>query len=114
MINGTTYGATIDSYTKQETDALLESIASTRGSITLTTDWISSGSIYYQEVNIANVTVNSKIDLQLSLSNISQLTYDKTSALVAENNNGRIIIYAIGQAPSVVMTVQYTKTEVIS
>ena len=71
------------------------------------------GSRYGQVVNVNNavITPNSKVDLQLS-SEQMVIFYEKDLAFVAENDNGVVTIYCIGNIPENNYTIQATVTEV--
>ena len=83
------------------------------GSVTLGTSWSGAGP-YSQTVTVtgATVTSNSKIDIQLTAAQISNLISDGVTGLVIENNAGTLTAYAVGATPSASMTVQVTVTEV--
>ena len=80
-------------------------------SITLpAANWKGGESPYYQVVNVMGVSVNSKVDLQLSV----DAFHNKAIALTAENEAGVVTVYAIGDRPTDDVTVQATITEVIA
>jgi hypothetical protein len=82
-------------------------------SITLiSNNWGGSDTTYTQVVNIPEVTVNSKIDLQPDSIVLNQLISDGVSALYVENNDGAFTAYAIGAIPTVDLTIQVTVMEV--
>ena len=64
------------------------------------------------DVNNANITPNSKVDLQLS-SEQMVIFYEKDLAFVAENDNGEVTVYCIGQIPQNDYRMQATVTEII-
>ena len=64
------------------------------------------------DVNNANITPNSKVDLQLS-SEQMVIFYEKDLAFVAENDNGKVTVYCIGQIPENDYTIQATVTEIV-
>ena len=72
------------------------------------------GTRYGQVVNVNNavITPNSKVDLQLSSEQMA-IFYEKDLAFVAENENGVVTIYCIGQIPQNDYTIQATVTEVV-
>lgn len=81
-------------------------------SVTLrATSWVGSGTSYYQEVPVAGVTSSTKIDLQPTAEQLAEF-HHKVLAFVAENNGGKVTIYAIGDKPTSDHTIQITKTEV--
>ena len=83
------------------------------GTITLTAaNWTGSGP-YTQTVSIAGGTANSKVDIQFSPAQLTQLVSDGVFGLIIENNNAVFTAYALGAAPTTTMTVQITRTETI-
>lgn len=72
--------------------------------------WTGNGSPWSQVVTIDGVTTKSKIDLQPNASQLTQLQDSETS-LVAENNEGVVTVYAIGNLPEVDFEIQATITE---
>lgn len=78
-----------------------------------TQSWKGATSPYSQVVTIDVVSVNSKVDLSLDITQLESLRENGT-ALMAENNEGVVTIYAIGNKPAVRYTVQATVTEVVS
>lgn len=74
-------------------------------------NWAGSGNLYSQVVTIAGVTENSQVDLTPSMEQLA-VFYDKSLALVAENEGGVVTVYAIGQRPENDYTIQVTITEV--
>lgn len=77
----------------------------------LAANWQGDASPYSQVVKIPGVTVNSKVELNPS---VEQLTvfHDKDLAFVTENVDGVVTVYAIGQKPQNNYTIQVTVTEV--
>ena len=73
--------------------------------------WKGNSSPYSQSVNIATVTAATKVELNPTVSQIVSLQNDDI-ALMAENNNGAVTVYAFGDKPSSTMTMQATLTEV--
>ena len=71
------------------------------------------GSRYGQTVNVnnANITTRSKVDLQIT-SEQMLVFHEKDLAFVAENDNGVITIYCIGSIPQNDYTIQAVVTEV--
>lgn len=69
---------------------------------------------WYQEVTVANATItpNSKVDLQPDSEQLS-IFHEKDLAFVAENEDGVISVYCVGQVPTNDYTIQATVTEVI-
>lgn len=73
--------------------------------------WEGTSSPYSQVVTCNGVNVNSKLDLQPSPEQVVTLQDTETS-LMATNNNGTVRIYAIGNKPTVDMTMDVLITEV--
>ena len=82
--------------------------------IHLGTLWMQdTDSRYYQVVTVQNavVTPNSKVDLQPSAEQLS-IFHQKDLAFVAENEDGNVRVYCVGQVPQNDYTIQCTVTEV--
>lgn len=73
--------------------------------------WVGSGNLYSQEVDVPGVTENSQVDLTPSVEQLA-VFYEKSLAFVAENDDGVVTVYAIGQKPENDYTMQVTITEV--
>ena len=105
---------------KATTDALVtlaNKVAPSPASVTLYADrWEQDEEDirYHQEVVVANATITpmSKVDLQLSSEQIV-IFYEKDLAFVAENDNGVVTVYCIGQVPENDYIIQATVSEVI-
>lgn len=69
---------------------------------------------YGQRVNVNNaeITRNSKVDLQIN-SEQMVIFYEKDLAFVAENEDGVVTVYCIGQIPQNDYRIQATVTEVV-
>lgn len=82
------------------------------GSISLSGSWSGSGP-YSQTVTVtgATVTASSKVDIQLTAAQISDLISQGVTGMVIENNAGTLTVHAVGAAPAA-MTIQVTVTEV--
>lgn len=80
--------------------------------VTLSTDWTGTESPYTQTVTISGTTTNSKVDLQPDATAIAQMADDGTVALYVANDNGTLTAYAVGETPTVALTIQATITEV--
>ena len=103
-----------DTYTKTETDALLQKKADTtkKTTVTLSTNWTGDASPYTQTVTISVTTANSKFDLQPDATAIALMADDGVVALYIANDNGTLIANAVGEKPTVELTIQATITEV--
>ena len=73
--------------------------------------WVGEGSVYSQVVTINGITARSQVDLTPSAEQLA-IFYDKSIAFVAENEDGVVTVYAIGQKPENDYTMQATITEV--
>lgn len=73
--------------------------------------WEGDTNPYSQVVTISGVTENSQVDLTPSVEQLV-IFHDKDLALVAENEDGVVTVYAIGDKPSADYTIQATITEV--
>lgn len=78
----------------------------------LASNWVGSGYLYSQVVNIDGVTENSQVDLTPSAEQLA-VFYEKDVTFVTENDGGTVTVYAIGQKPIYNYVVQVTVTEVI-
>ena len=77
----------------------------------LSSNWEGSESLYSQVVSIDGVTENSKIDINPSIEQLA-IFHEKDIAFVAENENGIVTVYCIGQRPTANYQMQVTITEV--
>ena len=78
-----------------------------------TSKWVGTASPYSQVVTIPGTTKNSKIDLNPTVTQLSDF-HDKDTSFVVGNNNGTITVYCIGQKPTKDYTMQVTITEVVT
>ena len=74
-------------------------------------NWVGTGSPWSQVVSIDGVTPTSKVDLQTSVEQLETF-HQKDLAFVAENEEGVVTIFAIGDKPANDYTIQATITEV--
>ena len=77
----------------------------------LASAWESDGDAHSQVVEVPGVTAHTKIDLQPTAEQLVEFHY-KVLAFVAENDNGVVTVYSIGDKPACDHTIQITKTEV--
>lgn len=86
----------------------------TIGVITTPTSWNGAKSPYSQTITVAEATVteNSKVDLQPSPLYFSILGSDGVTAMLVENNNGTLTLFAYGETPTSGIPLQCTVTEV--
>ena len=74
--------------------------------------WVNDGTNRYsQVVSIADITANSKVDLQPTTEQL-MIFYEKDITFVTENENGVVTVYCIGQKPTMDYDMQATITEV--
>lgn len=73
--------------------------------------WVGSENVYSQIVSIGGVTENTQVDLTPSAEQLIAF-YRKDLALVAENEEGVVTVYVIGQKPTNDYVIQVTLTEV--
>lgn len=73
--------------------------------------WKGGESPYSQVVSVVGLTINSKIDIQLSAEQM-QLFHNKNVSFTVVNDKGVVTIYAIGDKPDVNCEFQITLTEV--
>lgn len=68
---------------------------------------------YYQKVSVTNATItpNSKVDLQPSSEQLT-VFHEKDLAFVAENEDGVVSVFCVGQTPTNDYTIQATVMEV--
>lgn len=74
-------------------------------------EWVGEESPYSQVVFIDGVTEYSKVDLQPSVEQLV-IFHDKDIAFSAENEDGVITVFVVGDKPSNDYTIQATVTEV--
>ena len=74
--------------------------------------WNGASSPYSQVVNIDGVTNYSKIDLQPSTDQLT-IFHEKDLAFVAENEDGVVTVFCVGQKPTNDYNIQITVTEVV-
>lgn len=83
-------------------------------SVTIYADkWKGAISPYSQVVTADGVSLNSKVDLQPSAEQLEKLS-DSMISLMAENDNGIVTVYAVGNKPKEDFKIQATITEVIT
>lgn len=73
--------------------------------------WTGAASPYSQVVTLPGATANTQVDLTPSVEQLA-IFHDKDLAFVAENENGVVTVYAVGQKPENDYTIQVTMTEV--
>ncbi len=75
-------------------------------------NWKGSASPYFQEVEVAGVSVNSMVNLQPNAQQ-QEIFREKEIAFTAENVGGKVTVYVVGDKPTQDHTFQATITEVI-
>ena len=73
--------------------------------------WVNDENLWYQVITINSITANSKIDLQPSARQLLTLQNEET-ALMAENDDGVVTVYALGNKPTQDYSIQVLITEV--
>lgn len=76
-------------------------------------DWVGEESPYSQIVEIDGITDRSQVDLKPTAQQLA-IFHDKDLAFVAENEDGIVTVYAIGDKPMNDYTIQVSITEVIA
>ena len=79
----------------------------------LSSAWEGSDNLYKQIVDIEGVTANSQVDLTPDVQQLA-IFYEKDLTFVAENENGIVTVYVIGQKPLNDYVMQVTITEVLT
>ena len=74
-------------------------------------NWVGEGNNYSQVVSIADITEYSKVDLQPTAEQLV-IFHEKDITFVAENEDGIVTIYCIGQKPTLDYDIQATVTEI--
>ena len=78
----------------------------------LAANWEGNASLYSQVVEIDGVAENSKIDINPSVEQLA-IFHAKDIAFVAENEDGVVTVYAIGDKPTRDYTIEVCITEVV-
>ena len=88
-------------------------VATKIASVTLdASKWVTeSENLHFQVVTIDGTTERSKVDLLPSVEQLA-IFHNKDVAFVAENEDGVITVYAIGDKPTLDYTMQVSITEV--
>lgn len=76
-------------------------------------NWKGGTSPYFQTVEVTGVSVNSKVDIQLTAEQMQQL-HGMNIAFTTENEGGTVTLWAIGDKPREDMTFLATLTEVVA
>lgn len=76
-------------------------------------NWKGGTSPYFQIVEVEGISVNSKLDIQLSVDQLQQL-HEKDIAFTTENDGGVVTLWAVGDKPTEDLVFQATLTEVVA
>lgn len=76
-------------------------------------NWVGDSNPWSQIVTVNGVTSNSRVDLRATALQVVELQ-DNDIALMAENDNGVVTVYALGGKPTVDYTIQAEITEVVA
>lgn len=107
------YPDILDQWEQEILESVTEKSGPQTSTITLFADgWTGEGELYSQVVEIEGVTENSKVDLQPTPEQITEMVNSEIS-MTTTNNDGVITVYAIGSAPTTDMTIQVLITEVV-
>ena len=79
----------------------------------LASEWTGDNGLYSQVVAVDGVSAYSQVDLKPSPEQLA-LFREKELALVTENNDGVVTVYAIGDKPASDHTIQVSITEVVA
>jgi hypothetical protein len=83
------------------------------GEIVLPADnWKNANSPFFQNITVDGVSINSKVDLQLTPEQIASV-FSAGYCLTAVNDSGNVIVYAVGNKPASDITINATITEVV-
>lgn len=94
-------------------DVAIESIKPKRTVITLpAVNWNGNENPWHQVVHIDGVTTSSKINLYATALQVVDMQNNEFS-LMAENDNGVVTVYALGNKPTSDYTIQAEITEVV-
>lgn len=107
------YKKIVDRVTADTTEAVMQNMGKPKiANISLLASaWTGNDPVYSQVVTVEGVTANSKLDIQVSPTQINELAVNDT-ALTVVNSEGVITVYAIGTCPTVDMDIQVEITEV--
>ena len=110
------YGIAVKNGFKGTEKEWLESLKSAKAWVSevtlLSAKWVGSENLYSQVVQIDGITENSQVDLTPSVEQLA-IFHDKDIAFVAENEDGVVTIFCVGQKPANDYTIQITITEVV-
>lgn len=84
-----------------------------KGSVTLTVaGWAADGDDWKQPVTITGGAAGKQVDLEADKTAIKQMLEDGTNALYIANENGTFTAHAVGEKPTVALTLQTTMYDV--
>lgn len=78
----------------------------------LSENWVGANSPFSQTVTVSGITSNSKIDLQPTPEQLTELQ-DADIALMISNNDGVATAYALGTKPTIDYTMQVSIIEMV-
>lgn len=100
------------SYSVQMAGPFGSSVTAKVSELTVKADsWKNAQSPYSQVVDLADVSANSQVNIQLSVEQITALS-EKILGFTATNDGGEVTVYAFGDKPTEDYTFQVTITEV--
>lgn len=79
----------------------------------LAANWKGAESPYSQVVDIADISVNSMVDLHPSVEQL-EIFHDKDLAFTTENEDGVVTVFVIGDKPQNDYTIQVSIMEVVA
>lgn len=99
-------------YSVQMAGPFGSSVTSKVSSLTVKADaWKNAVSPYSQVVELADVSANSQVNIQLSVEQLTAIS-KKVLGFTATNDNGTVTVYAFGDKPTEDYTFQVTIMEV--
>lgn len=95
---------------------LMQGVAQSVATLTLSTDWIGSSSPYRQDVPVTGYTITryTKVDLAANPGVISAMLASRTDEIMIINESGALTAYAIGNKPMEPLVVQAGLYETLS
>lgn len=75
--------------------------------------WKGGTSPYSQVVAVEGISINSKVDIDLSVDQL-ELFYNQKIAFTAENNNGTVTLFAVGDKPGADCDFQATVSDIVA
>lgn len=78
----------------------------------LASEWVGSGTLYSQIVNVDGISANSQVNLTPGVEQLS-IFYEKDLTFITENDGGVLTVYVIGQKPQNDYVIQADIVEVV-